>query len=988
MKPKVLFGFCTVLLLCGVLNSNAQTTTAQPRDGKLLRGELWEPFVYTSNADFYVSTKGNDAWSGTLPDPNADGTDGPFATIQRVQIAVKALKSQVYKPKEAPVEKRWIGSPHPYGKGRDIVVYIREGFYELKEPLLFTPEDGGERIETNLPSGAFEYHKLKDHYVTYAAFPGEKPVISGGPLLKGWKKKGKVWISNNLSYNVTMLLADGETQTLARTPNKGYFIPPKISKTTDQIYFNQDELQSWNDMQNNRVIMLLRWHTGINSIGRIDQKAGIAWLKNPEEGVVIVPPRYYVEDVKALLDTAGEWFYDRQRKEVSYIPSGSNDPSKMNVSIPQINQLLVIKGEPGKPVRNLRFYGLTFEGVQPGGTAISLQFAHACELMGGNLRSMGGEGVSVLDGCYQTRIMHNIFQTIDNMAIYVHGPEEPGDSRAILRETIISYNQIRDCGGVNIQASFALNTTIAHNYITKTRGRYAISVGGWRNLEETLDGGYTVEYNHLDDVQKDADDSGAIKTAGITFNSTVRKNLIHDVRAGYFNDNVGFWFDNMSLNWVTEYNIFYNLEQGEMKLCAANLVDNQYRYNYVIEAPQNAPEMFIDGSPEFICQRLSIRAGETLTDGSIVSGSEITISADVANKGATGISEVVLYLDGKVHEIKNLPVVHNNTRKVNFNIRIYNQGPHQVAIGDTPYQSIRMTGEKPVVVFEDMKLSDPEIIEGENVLVSAIARNLTEIPQTTTSKLYLNNKVVDSQDLKLAGLESKPVVFELNPESNRYEIRIGNSSQKELLVKDYTEVDIKNSVLSEYCSAKAKPYKITSDQQADNYIIEASGSDFFHAEDSYATLFLEQVKGDFVCTVRINHFGPRTHEWFRAGIFARNDLTKSFDTQPGSKGSMLVFGTPGRAGIEYDEFGNGCMHKANSENLPENVQFPIWLKLIRHGNSFTGAISLDGENWIREKRSSELPGLGEVIDLGLAAGAPDKTAYKVEFDEWNLKVAR
>ena len=128
-------------------------------------------------------------------------------------------------------------------------------------------------------------------------------------------------------------------------------------------------------------------------------------------------------------------------------------------------------------------------------------------------------------------------------------------------------------------------TTISHNYITKTRGRYGIDIGGWANQEEAIDGGYLVEYNHLDDVQLGADDSGAIKTAGMTFNSIIRRNLIHDVNAGFFNDNVGFWFDNMSSGWTSEENIFYNLEQGEMKLCAALIEDNIYRNNFTIEQP-------------------------------------------------------------------------------------------------------------------------------------------------------------------------------------------------------------------------------------------------------------------------------------------------------------------------------------------------------------------------------------------------------------------
>ena len=106
----------------------------------------------------------------------------------------------------------------------------------------------------------------------------------------------------------------------------------------------------------------------------------------------------------------------------------------------------------------------------------------------------------------------------------------------------------------------------------------------------------------------DADDSGAIKTAGMTFNSVVRRNLIHDVHAGFFNDNVGFWFDNMSQGWISEENIFYNLEQGEWKLCAALLEDNIYRNNFKIEAPVNAPETIIEGEPIFEVSNLKIEA--------------------------------------------------------------------------------------------------------------------------------------------------------------------------------------------------------------------------------------------------------------------------------------------------------------------------------------------------------------------------------------------
>ncbi|MCK4748520.1 MAG: hypothetical protein KAT15_15820, partial [Bacteroidales bacterium] len=119
--------------------------------GKLLRGEKWEKFSDAGKtADFFVASNGNDHWSGTLAEPNADKTDGPFASLKRARLEVRSLKAEIYLPKSDPVETRWIGSPHPYGKGKDILVYIREGYYTLEEPLVFNPEDGGERIETNL----------------------------------------------------------------------------------------------------------------------------------------------------------------------------------------------------------------------------------------------------------------------------------------------------------------------------------------------------------------------------------------------------------------------------------------------------------------------------------------------------------------------------------------------------------------------------------------------------------------------------------------------------------------------------------------------------------------------------------------------------------------------------------------------------------------------------------------------------------------------
>ncbi len=522
--------------------------------GKLFRGEKWSKFSAAGkDADFYVATNGNDRWSGTLPEPNAANSDGPFATIARAQQAVFELKQRVYKIKEPPLDIRFIGSDNEYGSGKDILVFIREGYYSLSEPLSFLPADGGERCETKLPTGAFEYHKLKDYYVTYAAFPGEKPVISGGRLIKQWIKTQNFWLAQTRDLTAEKMLANGKMQTLARTPNEGYFTPATTPTSTEFFVFNDQDLFPWPDMQNNRIIMLLRWHTGINSISGIDRENSIAYLQKPQEGIVVAPPRYYVENLKALLDAPGEWFFDEQLNQLLFIPPEKiSDPNSANVTVPVLENLVGVQGEKDRPVRNLRFYGLTFEATNPGNAAISLEYSNSCELVDCTIRGVGGRAVNILKGNYNTRILGNAISEAEQGGIYVSGNAHPADWTEIIQQTQISGNYIERCGGTSIVATNSLNTVISRNEVTRNLGRFAISAGGWSNLEEVINGGYRVEYNHVHHVQERADDSGAITTSGLTHDSVIRRNLIHDVKAGMFNDNVAIWFDNMSRGWIAE----------------------------------------------------------------------------------------------------------------------------------------------------------------------------------------------------------------------------------------------------------------------------------------------------------------------------------------------------------------------------------------------------------------------------------------------------
>ena len=106
----------------------------------------------------YVAPNGNDAWSGTLPEPNAAGTDGPFATPTAARDRLREMKGIQQLP--GPVS-----------------VQLRGGVYRIAEPIVFEPVDTGQ------PTAP----------ITYEAYPGEHPVLSGGVPVTGWTQEGALW---------------------------------------------------------------------------------------------------------------------------------------------------------------------------------------------------------------------------------------------------------------------------------------------------------------------------------------------------------------------------------------------------------------------------------------------------------------------------------------------------------------------------------------------------------------------------------------------------------------------------------------------------------------------------------------------------------------------------------------------------------------------------------------------------------------------------
>jgi len=295
------------------------------------------------NADFYVAVDGDDRWSGTLPVANTQSSDGPFATLARVRDAVRELKRNSLK--------------------RDVVVLIRKGLYRLKETVVFGLEDSGEG----------------DWSVTYAAYPGEKPVFSSGRPITGWKKvtaslpglpkeaSGNVWAADVPHRFFTLYDAEG---LLPRARSAG-FIPLPGGKS-NVLRFPGGRLKNWPNLEDVEIVIRPHhaWIVNILRLESVDEKVRIArtaidatYAMNKLH-FLNTTENCWVENVLKELDEPGEWVLNAKAGKLYLWPRGGDAPQ--GVMAPELRELVRVEGTINKngpkdePIRNLRFRGLTF----------------------------------------------------------------------------------------------------------------------------------------------------------------------------------------------------------------------------------------------------------------------------------------------------------------------------------------------------------------------------------------------------------------------------------------------------------------------------------------------------------------------------------------------------------------------------------------------------------------------------------------------------
>ena len=437
-------------------------------------------------ADFFVSTTGKDIWSGKLTEPNAEKTDGPFATIKRAKEAVRLIKNDCY---------------------RNIYVLIRGGEYKLEETQTFTPSDS-------------HYDAFK---IVYMAYPDEIPVFSSDLEITGWElakavkglsslAKGKVYVAKlpqlpNGKERFYTMYDDGKLLTRARS--KG-FEPTRVMSGGDgggidwenmvkadrnSLFFPDGIIKNWDNLNDIEIFVQpnVGYVTNYLTLASVDEKKAVAQTVLPATYPMGKIDKHLhamaggscrVENVIDYLDNPGEWVVNTKEKLIYYWPE-SGKPN--HVTYPALTQYFFIDGhEMGGIVRNIAFTGLTFTrgdrdvitkndiGLQhewdmwnKENAMLRFRDVEYCEVNSCRFYNSGGNAVRFDLHAQSNIIKNNLIDYVGGTGILLCG-YGPGKLNVNKGNRIIN-NQIHHCGEFYFQSNGIMLSQSGENIIKNNK---------------------------------------------------------------------------------------------------------------------------------------------------------------------------------------------------------------------------------------------------------------------------------------------------------------------------------------------------------------------------------------------------------------------------------------------------------------------------------------------------------------------------------------
>jgi Pectate lyase superfamily protein len=249
--------------------------------------------------------------------------------------------------------------------------------------------------------------------------------------------------------------------------------------------------------------------------------------------------------------------------------------------------------------------------------------------------------------------------------------------------------------------------------------------------------------------------------------------------------------------------------------------------------------------------------------------------------------------------------------------------------------------------------------------VSVVVSNIGAERGTDTVPLYVDSTLKNSTQVDLLPDESKRIDLKISTlPPGEHEIRVGNLPGRSIQIP----------------GAVRPPYQVVGDShscyqfgsQNRFYVVEQRSR--YEIADEYHAVFVEKGLGpEGSVVVKIANPTGRGGWSGRVGLIVRDAMAG-----PKSAGYLVLAASPSNGwSLQWDENGDGILDQHTE--FEGYTVWPSWLKLVRHGNTFTGFYSTDHLQW-KLVGSARVPSAQPRLDVGMfAAGMTG------EFSEFSIQ---
>jgi regulation of enolase protein 1 (concanavalin A-like superfamily) len=164
----------------------------------------------------------------------------------------------------------------------------------------------------------------------------------------------------------------------------------------------------------------------------------------------------------------------------------------------------------------------------------------------------------------------------------------------------------------------------------------------------------------------------------------------------------------------------------------------------------------------------------------------------------------------------------------------------------------------------------------------------------------------------------------------------------------------------------ASVHNMTIDEDEGTLSIEANGTNLWNRPDQGSTLLYQTVTGDFVATLQVvQGLEGSGQQWAKIGLMARASAAAD---------SRWVMAMKTNNGLQF-----GFRSGSGGERFASDVAAgaPVWVRLVRSGDTFSAFYSSDGASWSRTSGDDEDGGvtvdMPDTILIGIAAASYSTT---------------